>query len=413
MTVLPYLAVFGVLVFAGMSFFFALAESALFSLGRWQVRQLAERAPSTGGLVERLLLEPQHLLATIVLGNTVANASILALTLWTSQWSGWVEAAGLLALFILILVGCEVMPKTLAVRAPEHWALRVARPMHFLLSVTQPIHQVAQRIDVGILKAVVPKSAKSRPALSDEEYQELLELAFQQGTLAASEKEIILQIVGLDRQTAKDVMRPRARMSAISDELSVEEMIAAARKYKHSRLPIFDETPDTIVGVLNTRSLLLEPDQDLSNVIEFPSFVPESMNLLQLLKSLQRQQRGLAIVLDEYGTTAGVVTMQDILEQIVGDIRGEAEPEGFVMEKIDGSKWRVNGTVRLEDFRREYPALGDLPEVDTMGGLMVALKETVPAAGETVNFRGLKLTALVADERRVRELMVEATKNKA
>jgi putative hemolysin len=149
---------------------------------------------------------------------------------------------------------------------------------------------------------------------------------------------------------------------------------------------------------------------DLADAIEFPSFVPESMNLLQLLKSLQRQQRGLAIVLDEFGGTAGIVTMQNIVEQIVGEIRGEGEPEGFVMEKLGEGRWRVNGTMRLEDFRREYPHLGNAPDVDTMGGLMVAMRETVPAPGESVQFQGLKLTASVADERRVREVLVEARK---
>src|SRR5262249_53297205 len=157
-----------------------------------------------------------------------------------------------------------------------------------------------------------------------------------------AEKEIILQIVSLDRRTAKDVMRPRAQMACISDDLSVEEMIEAARKFKHRRLPIYDETPDTIVGVLHTRALLLDPQIDLADAIEFPSFVPESMNLLQLLKSLQRQQRGLAIVLDEFGGTAGLVTTEDILEEMIGEIRSEGESEGFVMEKLGDGRWRVS-----------------------------------------------------------------------
>lgn len=409
MALMPYLAGFGLLVFAGMSFFFALAESALFSLGKWQVRQLAERAPAAGGLVAKLLGEPQHLLATIVLGNTMANAFIVAIALWAG-WGHWAMLIMLPALLVLILVGCEVAPKTLAVRAPEQWALRVARPMDFLQRFSGPFRRVAQSLDNAILGTLVPKSAKPMAGLSDEEYKELVEMAFQQGTLARSEKEIILQIIGLDRQTAKDVMKPRSRMAAIPDDLPVEEMIAAARKYKHSRLPIYDETPDTIVGILNARALLLDPQMDLADAIEFPSFVPESINLLQLLNRLQRQQRGVAMVLDEYGGTAGIVTMQDILEEMVGQIRGESEPDGFVMEKVKEGVWRVNGTMRLEDFRREYPALGEVAEVDTMGGLMVAERETVPVAGESVIFRGLKLTAVSADERRVRELRVETVR---
>jgi putative hemolysin len=131
------------------------------------------------------------------------------------------------------------------------------------------------------------------------------------------------------------------------------------------------------------------------------------MNLLQLLKSLQRQQRGLAIVLDEYGGTAGIVTMEDILEEMIGKIRGEMESERFVMEKLGAGRWRVAGTLRLDDFRREYPALPDVPDVETMGGLLMSLLDVVPNPGDSASFRGFKLTAQVTDERRVRELLVE------
>ena len=136
------------------------------------------------------------------------------------------------------------------------------------------------------------------------------------------------------------------------------------------------------------------------------------MNLLQLLKSLERQQRGLAIVMDEYGGTAGLVTIEDILEEVVGEIRSEIGDAGFVMEKLGEGRWRVSGTMRLDDFRREYPELGEIPEVDTMGGLLVQLFEVVPAAGQAINFRGLRLTAQGADERRVREVLVEALRRK-
>ena len=402
-------AAVAVVIFAGASFFFALAETALFSLGKWQARQLAEQNPR-GGIVARLLARPEDLLAAMVLGHTFATAAMLAGGLWLALH----ERSSLLPIFAgllaLILIGCEVLPKTLAVRKPEQWSLRVARPLLFFEKLTLPLRQVAQKLDEAILKIVVSRSARPKTALTDADYQELLELAFQQGTLAESEKEIILQIISLDRRTAKDVMKPRSQMASISDDLSVEDMIVAARRFKHRRLPIYDETPDTIVGILNTRALLLDPKVDLADAIEFPSYVPESMNLLQLLKALQRQQRGLAIVLDEFGGTAGLVTMEDILGQLVGKIHGEIESAGFVMEKLGPGRWRVNGTMRLEDFRREYPPLGEVAEVETMSGLLVHLAGVVPGLGESATFRGLKLTAQTADERRVRELLVEQTK---
>jgi len=400
----------GVALFAGASFFFALAESSLFALGQWRARQLAGSA--RGDTVLHLLARPAELLATIALGNTMANAAIVALALWPALRGNWPLGWTCAGIFALVLAGCEVLPKALAVRAPELWALRVARPMWWLQNATGWFQNWIRRFNEWLLRAVLPKSFQPRTVLTDEEYQELLESAFQQGTLAKSEKEIILQIINLDRKTAKDVMKPRATMAAIPDDLSIEDMIAAARKFKHRRLPLYDETPDTIVGILNTKALLLDPQIDLADAIEFPSFVPETMNLLQLLKSLQRQQRGLAIVTDEFGGTAGVVSIEDILEAVVGELRHEHESASFVMEKLGEGRWRVSGTMRLDDFQREYPALGEVPEVDTMGGLLVSLLEVVPPPGQSATFRGLQLTAQSADERRVKELVVETVKRR-
>jgi CBS domain containing-hemolysin-like protein len=410
MTAGPVAAAAVVLVFAGASFFFSLAETSLFSLSKWQARQLAERAPGVGGTVVRLLAEPQDLLATMVLGNTFASAAMLAVALWMALHGRWPFAATLIGLLVLILIVCEVLPKTMAVRHPERWALRIARPLSVVVTVSLPFCRIGQKVNTAILKPFLPRMTPPSSALTDADYQELIELAYQHGTLAQSEKEIILQIISLDRRTARDVMKPRSRMAAISDDLSVEEMLAAARKYKFRRLPIYDDTPDTIVGILNTRALLLDPQIDLADAIEFPSFVPEAMNLLQLLKSLQRQQRGLAIVLDEFGGTAGIVTMEDILEEMIGRIHAEVESERFVMENLGPGRWRVAGTLRLDDFLREYPGLGNVPEVETMGGLLMSLLEVVPSPGASATFRGLKLTAQTADERRVREMMVEKIK---
>jgi putative hemolysin len=401
-------AVAAVLLFAGASFFFALAETAFFSLSNWQIRQLAEKYPRSGKIVGDLLEHPDDLLATLALGNTFANAAVIAAALWLvfDAQRPFILTMG--ALVALILIGCEVFPKTLAVRQPERWALRVSWVLLTFQRFTRPLHRAAQWLDSLFLKKI------SRPgipgALPEGEYQELLEMAFQQGTLGESEKEIILQIIGLDRRTARDVMRPRAAMACISDDATVDEMIAAAKKFRHRRLPIYDETPDTIVGILNTRALLLDPKTDLADAIDFPSFVPETTNLLRLFQSLQKQQRGMAVVLDEFGGVAGLVTMEDILVQLVGKIHAAAPVEGFVMEKLGPANWRVNGSVRLEDFRREFPALGEVAEVETMGGLLTHLLGVVPNTGESTTFRNLKLTAHAVDERRVRELMVQWVK---
>jgi len=402
-------AVVAILVFAGASFFFALAETALFSLGKWQAARLAENNPRSGKIVAGLLEHPQDLLATLALGNTFANAAMLAVALSMTFTAQWALALTMVVLLALVLIGCEVFPKTLAVRRPERWALRVAWPLLLFKKITAPLHRAARWLNVVILRKTATQM-DAPPALTDAEYHELLEMAYQQGTLAESEKEIILQIISLDRRTARDVLQPRAAMACVSDDATVEEMIAAAKKFKHRRLPIYDETPDTIVGILNTRALLLDPKIDLADAIDFPSFVPETMNLLQLFQSLQKQKRGMAVVLNEFGGAAGLVTMEDILGRLVGKIHVAGQPEGFVMEKISPDCWRVSGMMRLDDFRREFPALGDVEEVETMGGLLAHLLGVVPVAGESAVFHGLKLTAHVVDERRVRELMAQKVK---
>ena len=398
-----------ILLFAGASFFFALAETALFSLSQWQVAQLAAAHPHRGKIVAQLLARPHDLLATLVLGNTFANAAMLAVALRLSFDTHWALALIVIGLAVLVLLVCEVFPKTLAVRRPERWALRVVWLLFVFQKISKPLYRVAQWMNAAILKKAAQQSASSAK-LTDAEYHELLDMAFHQGALAESEKEIILQIISLDQRVARDVMRPRAGMACVSDEATVEEMIAAAKKFQHRRLPIYDETPDTIVGILNTRALLLDPKIDLEEAIEFPSFVPETMNLLLLFRALQKQQRGLAVVLDEFGGTAGVVTMEDILGLLVGKVRAETQPDGFVMEKLAADRWRVNGTMRLEDFRREFPALPAVAEVETMGGLLTHLLGVVPDAKESANFSGLKLTAHVTDGRRVNEVLVQRVK---
>jgi putative hemolysin len=402
-------AIVAILVFAGASFFFALAETALFSLSQWQRAQLAQRHPKQAKIVERLLERPEDLLATLVLGNTFANAALVAVALHMVFNAGWELSLTMISLMALILIGCEVFPKTLAVRRAEHWAMRVAWPLFIFEKISKPLHRMAQWLNAAILrKAAQPPAAAVK--LTDAEYQELLEMALQQGTLAETEKEIILQIINLDQRVARDVMRPRAGMSCLSDEATLEEMIAAAKLFKHRRLPIYDETPDTIVGILNTRALLLDPKIELADAIEFPSFVPDTMNLLQLFRSLQKQQRGMAIVLDEFGGTAGIVTMEDILGELVGRQRPPTPAEGFVMAKLAPGRWHVSGTMRLDDFRREFPALPDVPEVDTMGGLLTHLLGVVPDAKESTVFAGLRLTAQSTDGRKVNELLVQKVK---
>lgn len=404
-----YLIVAALLGAAGCSFFFALAESSFLALGRWRAMQLAETA--TGGRVQlgKLFESPQDLLATLVFGNTVANGIFIGVGAWGMLSAGATWVTTMAVLLVSLLIGCEVLPKILGIRAPEFWSLRLARPMGVIMWAIAPLRTLGQRINEAILRRFIPKSIQPHAEISEDEYQDLLELAQKQGALTATEKQIILQVLSLDERTASDVMKPRSQIACISDELTPAEMIEAARRIKHTRIPVYDETPDTIVGVLNARAFLLNQESNLEDVMEFPSFVPESMNLLQLFRSLQRQRRGLAIVLDEFGGTAGLVTMEDILEHMLGRFN-RREANAFVMERVGPGTWRVSGSCLLEEFRQEYPGLGEIEDVDTMNGLFVRQMEYVPVEGETVHYNGLRFTARRADERRVHEMMVETVK---
>lgn len=392
------------LALGALGFLCSIAETALFSLSRWQLREW-DAAPDGRRTVARLMEKPDELLSTLSLVNTVANGFVavtsllLALTL---EWNVWWTLA---AAFLAVLILGEILPKTLAARTPERWSVRVAPAAALLRGVTRPFRQLIEGSIEWALNRLTSGSQPT-PPITDEEYRELLEMAVQQGTLGPSEKEIIAELITLDRKTARDVMRPRATMAAVADDLTTEELVAAARRFRHRRLPVYDETPDTIVGVLNTQQFLLNPDR-LEDALEFPSFVPETMNLLQLFQALQRQKRNLAIALDEFGTVAGVVRMEDILAQVLGEVSGGGRTRGFVFERLGPGRWRVSGTTRLEDFRREYPALPHVPEVETLGGLLMSQLDIVPTAGESAIVHGLKLTAHVVTERQVKELLVE------
>ena len=392
------------LLFTGIGFFFALAETALLTLGKWRLRQITAHQPERGVFIRKLLAAPQDLLATMTLVTTLAHAAIIATALaisWKLDKQHFIFVALLLAAGLLLF--CEVVPKTLAMRRPQSWAPRVARPLLWLVWFTQPVRFVAQWINRQLLR-LVPKTIEPMPELSDEEYSELIELGWQSGTLGISEKEIILNIMRLDRRPVADLMRPRSQMAYIPHNLELPELMAAARENQHRRLPMYDESPDSIVGVLNAPRLLADPAVDMVEVIDFPSFVPEEMNLLELLKSFQRYQHNMAIVLDEFGSTVGLVTLEDILNDVVGGLRREGGADEFVMEEIVPGKWRLSGNVWLEDFRREYPRLQRADGVDTIGGLVASQMDVIPPVGTEVDYSGLKLKVTEADGRRVLEV---------
>ncbi len=309
-------------------------------------------------------------------------------------------------LLSFIVFFCVLIPKILASKYLKAWETLMAKPVLLILWLAKPLGAMSEFISEKIIHGLIPKNLEPDEVTSEEEFAELIDLAYQQGIVERSEMEILNEILKLDQKTAEEVMKPRSDMVCIEDTSDLSTMISFSKKHNHTRIPIYNETPDNVVGILNTRKLLLSPDDDVSEAIEFPSFVPSTMNLMNLLQSLQKQRRGLAIVLDEFGGTAGLITIEDILEELVGEMRDEGEQIEFTVEKLHWNRWRVNGTLPIEDFQNVIPELKAVPEVDTMGGLFAALNEVVPKKGESLKYGSLELTVVSADERRVKELIV-------
>ncbi|MCS1409393.1 MAG: Magnesium and cobalt efflux protein CorC [Verrucomicrobia subdivision 3 bacterium] len=396
-----------------LSFAFALAESALFSLSPWQTKKLAENDPKLRGLLQGLRDRPQDFLATIVLGNTIANTLILGIALhmvFRAEWGAWVT---LPVIGFVLLIGCEIVPKTLALRLPEKWTQALLRPTALTQNILRPIHLLAQRTNEKILQAIIPSSVRSRSQTTDEDYQELVEMGAQSGTLDEDEKEIILEIISLDSKSVGDVMTPRSQIAKIPYGLEPEEMLAAANRYQHTQLLLEkppqddDQSQDEIIGVLDARRLILNPNTDIDELMDVPSFVPETMNLRELFIGFQKQPQKLAVVLDEYGQTAGIITLEDILEEIMGPIFQDERAAPPDIERLGPGRWRASGLAPIEDFAKEYAAIGEVEEVDTMGGLMATLLAHIPNEPASAEFRGLRLTARVSDQTRIRDLLVE------
>ncbi|MAT10434.1 MAG: hypothetical protein CMM02_05425 [Rhodopirellula sp.] len=399
---ITYILILFLVVF---SFILRTIESSLFSIKSWRNRQIAKKIQNK---YFSLINDTQELMTTLTLATAISNACIVALLVLNFEELQILHFMLLFCiLLIIIALLCDIIPKTLTLKAPHHWVLFPAKPIYLFHLIMRPLGLLAEKISNKSSNLLIPKGIKSNLITTEEEFAELIDWAYQQGVLERSEREMMIEIIKLDQKTAEEVMKPRSEMICIEDDALIDDMISAAKKYKYTRLPIFNDKPDNIVGILNTRKLLLQPKEDLSESIEFPSFVPASMNLMDLLKSLQTQRRGLAIVLDEFGGTAGLITIEDVLEELVGEMREEGEKAEFTIEKLNRNRWRVNGNLPIDDFKKIAPDFFSLKDVDTMGGLITALKEVVPKNGQSARMNDFELTVVASDERRVKELIVK------
>ncbi|MBK8340970.1 MAG: gliding motility-associated protein GldE [Flavobacteriales bacterium] len=394
------------------------SEVALFSLGPTQLRDLRERGGNRGGRVIELLSRPRRLLATIVIANNILNLTIVVLsTLVLDDVVHTVGVPGylvfifqvLIVAFVIVLMG-EVLPKIYAARH----AVRVAQNMAPVLSVLRmmltPLNEVLVRSTSFLEKRLRPRSNRS---ISVDSLGHALELTHDAST-TAEEQRILKGIVKFGSVEVRQVMRPRTAMIAFDKKLTFAELLSSIVESGFSRVPVYEETMDRIVGILHIKDVLPHIDQQDLNwhlKLREPYYVPETKKLDDLLLEFQKKKVHVAIVVDEYGGTSGLITLEDVIEEIVGDITDEFDDEDLVYSKLDDHTWVFEGRTPLNDMYRILGISGEVFEENkgdsgTIGGFVLELTGRIPKKGERATLRNFTFAVESSDNKRVRRVKI-------
>ena len=405
------------------------AEISLITVRRSRLQQLIDEGNQGARRVDRLISQPSRFLAVLQLGVTFvgflaaafAGASIAAsLADWLKGFPAIAGSAGVIALLVVTLavafvtaVFGELVPKTLALAHAERYALVFARPVEILGRIFAPVVWVLNLLTRRITAAMGVREI-DRERLSSEELMILVERGGEQGVIEAEEEQMIGAVLELGEQRVHEVMVPRTDIVALSMNASLDEIVDTIVKAGHSRIPVYEEAIDNIVGILYAKDLLpylkgSDQPPPIRKLLRAPLFVPESMLVDDLLHALQRRKVHIAIVLDEYGGTAGLVTIEDLLEEIVGEIQDEYDTEEPMIEELSDHEARVDGRMGIDDLVQHFDIHmngDDREEYDTVGGLIYHRVGGIPRVGDTVEVEGeLTLTVETTDGRRVAKVL--------
>jgi len=410
--------------------FFVASEIALVSIRRSRVDQLVDEGKRGAQRVRRLLDDPGRFLAVSQIGLTsigffasafaaVSLAGALASLLGrvealrdSAQAIALVVVTILLALFTIVFA--ELVPKTLALAHAERFALALARPVEILARLLGPLVNLLTGITRGVTGAL--GSDVSREAqITAEELKLIVERGGEEGVLEAEEEQMIHAVIELGERHVHEVMVPRTDIVGLRADASFEEAIDTIVAEGHSRVPAYDGSLDEIAGILYAKDLLpflkadaVEPPA-VRSLLRAPVLVPESMSIDDLLHEFQRRKVHLAVVLDEYGGTAGLVTIEDLLEEIVGEIQDEYDEEEPMAVRLDDDRFRVDGRLGVDDLAELWDGvaleLEDRDEYDTVGGLVFHRTGDVPKPGDRVDLGPVTLTVETTDGRRVGKLL--------
>jgi len=395
-------------VLMALSAIFSAIETALFSLQPLQILRLKQNKPQLAASLERLMENPRRLLSAVVLGNAMVNLPLIIICFYLvrkivpSLVHFWVEA---LIIFTLVVLVCDLGPKLFALALPYRVSRIGGIVFNRLMPFLGPVCDLLQNWSEAIANTVMPGKARPQHILNEDELVTLVQLSAGEGALHPTESEMIQEIIKLGGKTAKDCMTPRVDAFAIPDDLTNEQAVAELKKKRRKRVPVYADTPDNILGVLDVRTFLLDPSVHYTEVMAPPSFVSETMKALDLLRNFLKHPQGMAIIVDEYGGTEGIITMADLIEEILSDAVPSADHE-LDIENMGEGRLIANGSARLEDLAEITGKHFDEDGIDTIAGLIFNHLGYVPKPGAYFQIYDLSFTVRRTSRKRVEEVLI-------
>jgi CBS domain containing-hemolysin-like protein len=385
--------ILALLVLIAASAFFSGSEAALISLSRLHARGLVERKVRGAAAVARLLEDRNRFLTSILVGNTIALLAADSLATAIFLRAGVPNAAlwSTAIMTVLLLLFGEILPKTVAVANGERWALRLAPLLEAVAWVLTPINLTFLFITNGIVRIFGGKPASHGPFVTEADIRNIVNVGAEQNVIEPAEREMIHSIIQFGDTIVREVMTPRPDMVAVEVNQSARRALDLVIAEGYSKLPVFEETIDNVVGVIHDRELLIKladgalAASPLRALMRPITLVPETMRVADLLREMQRNKFSLAIVVDEYGGTAGLATMEDLLEEIVGEIRDEHdEGEEEPIRMVSDSEAIIDAGTNIEDVNEKLGLHLPHEEFETIGGLTVGLFGRLPHEGEEI-----------------------------
>lgn len=378
-----------------LSAFFSGSETALFSLTNFQRKRISTKTPHISKVISILLESPRRTLATILIGNMLVNitAASTATVLFISIFGEKGVGISIISMTLILLVFGEVSPKTFAIRNSESFSSSCSHPLHIFGKIVWPIRRLL-RLVADIFISLFVYKRETKPYITQSELKALMAISEKEGIIEKEEEEMIRSIFDMGERSVDEIMTPRVDIVGCEKKATQEELINIMRNSKHTKLPIYDGTIDNIVGVVYTKEFMLHPQDDFPQYIRKPLYVPETERIDELLVKFQSEKVYIAVVIDEFGGTSGIVTLEDVLEEIVGEIRDEYDREAPPIKKEQDSSFTIVGKTAIRDVNDELNINLPMDEVTTINGLLLLLFGRVPRVGESIRFKGVNFRIL-------------------